>query len=511
MRKHFPMIRSRAQKEIRGVRWTIKIFGFSVVLAICGSSLAQTPNDRIGDITSSLRARDFDHALQLLHSELQHDPQNAQLWALQGIAFSDKSENKEALQSFRRALDLSPNYLPALEGAAQVEYETGDKQASALLERVLHLVPNDSTAHAMLGSLAYKNHDCPEAVSHFQQAGSQLQSQPAALRQYGICLAQTKHAQQAITVFQNVVALSDSESDRLRLAALQLSDGKPSDASETLHPVLQGQPDSAVLALAAEACEQQKDTPQAVKLLHQAIVQDPKNIDLYLQFADLSLVHQSFQVGVDMINAGLKLQPAAAALFLARGILYVQLADYEHAEADFEKADEIAPQLSISEAARGLVAEQQDDLDKALSVVRARLSKKPNDAFLLYVEADILVQKNPDVGSPEFNQAIASSRRAIELQPGLVTARDTLAKLYLQEEKNELAVEESRESLKHDPNDQVAVYHLIVGLRKTGHREELPALLQKLAQLRQQATREEGEHNRYKLIEKTESNAPPKN
>ena len=49
--------------------------------------------------------------------------------------------------------------------------------------------------------------------------------------------------------------------------------------------------------------------------------------------------HQSFQTGIDMVNTGLNLQPKAAELYLARGVLYVQLADYEKAQADFEKAE----------------------------------------------------------------------------------------------------------------------------------------------------------------------------
>ena len=96
---------------------------------------------------------------------------------------------------------------------------------------------------------------------------------------------------------------------------------------------------------------------------------------------------------------------------------------------------------------------------------------------------------------------MAAARKAARLRPELVSARDTLAKLYLQAGKDELAVQESRESFRYDPDDQVALYHLIVGLRKTGHKTELPALLKRLAELREKATREEGEHNRYKLVE----------
>jgi tetratricopeptide (TPR) repeat protein len=491
------------------MRWFLPLAECTVVLLAVSVLLAQSNPDSAGAVIQALRARRFADALQLLDPALRQSPKNAQLWTLQGLAYSGVGRKKEALVSFQSALKISPDSLPALEGAAQVEYEADGKDAPALLQHVLKLAPGDPTAHAMLGALAARKHNCREAVSHFEQSGSVLESQPAVLRQYGICLAETKHSDQAIAVLQRLIATpGDDESDRLRLAALQLSIGKPADALETLQPALQGQPDSDVLALAGEACEEQKDTPQAVKLLHQAIVQNPRDIDLYLQFADLSFVHQSFQVGIDMIDAGLRLQPNAAELYLARGILFVQLADYDRAEADFEKAHQLDPRLSLSEAARGMVAEQTDNLDKALSVVRAKLSKKPDDALLLYVQADILVQKNPEVDSPDFKLAVASAQRAKTLQPGLVAAHDALANLYLQAGKSQLAIEESRASLRHDPNDQVALYHLIVGLRKTGHREELPALLQQLADLRQKATREEGEHDRYKLIEQTQNTAP---
>jgi tetratricopeptide (TPR) repeat protein len=470
---------------------------------------AQSTANQVGAVTAALRAGEFAKALRILQPALQQSPGNSQLWTLQGLAYSGEGHRKEALASYHNALKISPDYLPALKGAAQLEYEADDRDATTLLQHILRLVPSDPTAHAMLAALAYKHSNCSEAVSHFEQSGELVESQPVALREYGICLAKTRRNDKAIAVFQKLVALNPSEQyDRVRLAALQITTDRPADAIEALQPALQHQPDSTVLSLAGEAYEAQKDTPRAVELVHQAIVQDPRNIDLYLQFADLSFVHQSFQVGIDMIDVGIKLQPKAAPLYIARGILYAQLADYDHAESDFETANELDPHLSVSEAARGMLAEQKDDLDKALAVVRARLNKRPNDALLLYVLADILVQKNPDVDSPEFKEAIASARKAAKLQPSLVTARDTLAKLYLQAGKDQLAVEESQESLRYDADDQVALYHLIVGLRRTGHKAELPDLLKRLAEARRKATREEGEHNRYKLVEQPEPSQP---
>src|SRR5262249_4554244 len=133
--------------------------------------------------------------------------------------------------------------------------------------------------------------------------------------------------------------------------------------------------------------------------------------------------------------------------------------------------------------------------------VQAKLERKPDDALLLYLQADLLSQKNADAGSPEFDLAMRSAQRAVRLQPSLGAARGVLAKLYMRVGRYPEAVEECRAALKSDPKDQTALYRLIQALRKTGQQAEIPELLKRLAQLREEATREERERYRYKLIE----------
>src|SRR5229473_805503 len=483
----------------------------AALVAILPWAFAQSGGDKIGPITSALRAREFDKAVQLLQSALQQSPKSAQLWTLQGIALSGEEHEKEALASFRNALKISPDYLPALEGAAQLEYKAGSVAAVPLLQHVLQLRPNDPTSHAMLAILFCKRGDCAAAVQHFEQSASLLDSQPGALQQYGACLVRLKQLDRAISVFSRLVTLDSADSDaRHYLSTVQLMAERPKDAIETLAPLLQaGDPNSRTLQLAASAYEANGDTPQAVRLLRQAIVSDPRKVDLYLDFTNISMDHQSFQVGIAMINSGLAVQPNAAPLYVARGVLYVQLAQYDQAEADFDKADALDPRQAIGSAALGLEAVQKNDPDQALATVRSKLAKKPNDAYLLYLQADILNQKGPDVGSTEFQSALRSAQKAVSLQPDLAPAHNLLAKLYLQTGQNREALEESRKALNINPKDQSAVYHLIQALRKTGDKTELPDLLKRLAQLRQEATRQEEQHNRYKLIEgNTSSNQP---
>ncbi len=465
-------------------------------------SLAQTSEDSIGAIISSLRDEQFDKALALLHTALLHSPRNAQLWTMQGVAYTGTGNKKEALHSFRQAIKLSPDEIPALQGAAQIEFDADDMAGISDLQHLLRLRPNDVTSHGMLAVLQYQQGECTSAVVHFEKAAALFESKIPALHAYGSCLVRLKRFEKAIEIFSQAVALNPSDRrERQVLASVQLMAHQPEQAVATLSPLLEASPDPSTLELASAAYEDAHDTEKAVDALRQAILLDPHDVSLYVDFAALSSTHQSFQVGINVVNDGIALQPKAAPLYFARGVLYVQVAEYDKAEADFERAYELDPSQSLSIAAQGLAAVQQNDLGRALSDVQAQLTRKPNDPVLLYLQADILLQQGAEPGSPEFQTAMRSAKKAVELRPRFGPARDTLAKLYLKTNQYREAAIQCRKALEIDPKDQSAVYHLIQALRKTDNKTEIPELLKRLALLRQEATSNEREEYRYKLVE----------
>lgn len=483
--------------------WVNRPGPLTVALLCVSLAFSQAPKDQIEPITSALRAKDFETAQRLSQSALQQFPNDAQLWTFQGIALASKGDSKKALAAFQQALKIAPNYVAAIEGAAQIEYQASSLEAVPLLNHLLQLRPGDPTGHAMLAVLEYQHGNCQAAVPHFEKAGSLLDSQIDAVHAYGICLVKLKRLDRAANVFERAVSLHPGDPRELHLlASIQLMAHKPQDALASLGPLLRANPPEAdTLELASAAYEDAKDTPQAVSTLRQAILLNPQNVNLYLDFANLSFAHESFQVGIDVVSDGIGQQPQAAPLYLARGVLYVQLALYDQAEADFEKAHELDPRQSLSSAAQGMAAVQANDLDRALSTVQAKLARKPNDALLLYLQADILAQKGAEPGSPEFQTAMRSAKKAVSLQPTLAGARGVLAKLYIQAAQYPEAVEQCRKALEIDPKDQTAVYRLIQALRKTGSKSEIPELLKRLALLREQASKEERERYRYKLVE----------
>jgi len=471
-------------------------------LLVVAAALAQVANDRLAPIEASLRDQQFDKALELLRPALEQFPRDSRLWTMQGTAYSGLGKKTDALASFRKALKFSPDNILALHGAAQIEYDTGSAAGIPILEHLLRLQPDDVTSHAMLAVLEYQRGDCPAAIPHFEKAAALFESRLPALHAYATCLVRLKQFDKAATVFQQALALNREDGrERQVLASLQLMAQKPQDALATLDPLLAANPDAATLDLASAAYEAVHDTEKAVDALRQAILLDPHNVSLYVQFATIAAKHQSFQIGINVVNDGINLLPSAAPLYFARGVLHVQLAEYGQAEEDFGKAYELDPSQSLTVAAQGLAAMQQNDLPHALDDVQQKLARKPDDPILLYMQADVLTQQGAAAGSPEFQTALRSAKKAVALRPSLGPARSVLAKLYLQSGQYADATIQSRKALEINPKDQAALYHLIQALRKTEKNGEIPELLKRLAQLRQEATKDEREQYRYKLVE----------
>jgi tetratricopeptide (TPR) repeat protein len=368
---------------------------------------------------------------------------------------------------------------------------------------VLAQRPDDPTSHAMLGVLEYRNKNCSEAVVHFKKAAEAIGTQPAALTEYGSCLAVLQHNEDAVTVFAEALALDPSKAEaRYNLALAQFNAHHSDDALATLQPITESSTaDGAALTLAAEILEAKDATPRAVELLRKAILANPKDVDAYLHVAALSFDHASPQVGIDVLSAGLTELPNEPRLYMVRGILQTQLGEFTRAAEDFEAASRIDPQLSFLGVAEGLVKSQQHLSSEALAKFRAAVKAHPNEAYAQYLLAEALQTDGQPLGSAGYKEEVEAAMRAVKLDPRLLAARDLLSTMYFENGQTDLAIEQSRAALALDPNDQQAVYHLILGLRKTNQKDQIPALLERMAKLREDAENDQKAGKKYRLYE----------
>lgn len=445
---------------------------------------------------------------------VQSNRNDAQAWMLRGLALNGLHRPKQSLQSFQQALRLRPDSVPALEGAAQAAYQSGDAQAGALLQRLALRQPDNQTAQAMLATLAYQQGDCRQALAHFQRSEEILQQAPPSLAQYGDCLVRSGQPQAAVAVFGKWLALQpDNASARFDLGLSQYLSHQNHPAIQTLTPLLQTTPSGQdtvktrvnALNLLAAAEEADHQTASAVAHLHEAIEMAPRDPRNYLDLATISLTHRSYQVGIDVLNAGLRALPGNASLAVARGVLYAQTGKFDQAEIDFQQAEKngrtIETQRSAATVGMGIALMQTDRVDEAIALLHQKLAQEPDNPDLNFLLAVALQRKGMMPGSAAFQQARAALQQALRQRSGFAAARDELSALELRAKEPEKAAEDARLAMQLDPQNPSPVYHRMMALRQLGKTAEAAALARQLAQLQTDAQKRELITHRVRLVE----------
>jgi len=488
--------------QSRFLAWLLCVFG--CLLVIPAKAQTNAP-PTVQAVVEALRSNDNEKALALAEELARTSPDDARVWTLQGIALQGLDRPEESLRAFEHALQIDPTNTAALEGAAQLEFRAGNPDAVPFLEKLLELNPNDQTSHAMMAALAFKQKDCAVAVAHYQKCPDLVQNNVPALSQFGACLFRLNRAEEALAEFQRIAELQPHDSQALYYLGLaQYQSHHDEDAIQTLLPLTEDVAEKQremALNLIAAAYEAGQQTPQAVAALQQAIALAPSIIDNYLDLATISLNHEAFQVGVDVLNAGLRAMPDSPDLYLERGVLEVQMEKYDEANADFRKAADLSPLDNASSVALGISLLQENKVDESLQVVQRRLATEPDDPTLNYLYAELLIRKGVQPGTPLFQKAQAAAQRAVRNKPGLTVAQDVLTQLYLRSGETPLAEKTARLALASNPGDQTALYNLIVCLRKRGDRKELPQLVQRLAEVTAGLREQEKARSRFKLVE----------
>jgi len=487
------------------LRWILLL-----VLAIASGAMAQD-KDMTAEIVTALRQGHPAEAEELCDVALSRSPMNPRLWTLKGIGFDSLGQYSDALKAYYRALAIAPDYLSALEGAAQDEFRQGSQKAVPLLEHAEKLRPADSKISLMLGTLAFLRDDCKKAVSYFVRDMTLTQSQSQTLEQYGSCLIQLNQAKRALPIFEELFNQHpENEAARYNFAFVQLQAGQYSDVLKTLAPLTdRDPPDSDSLSLVVQAYESMLDTPHAVETLQRAMAAYPLNPEFYVSFATISLAHHSFQVGIDVLNAGIARLPAEASLCFARGVLYLELDQYQKSEEDFDRAALLNPELPFGSAALGLSKLQLRQPAEAEKIARLDLAKNPDDPYLNYVLAESIRQQGINPGTQKFNLAISAAEKSVRIQPDYSRARQLLCRLYLANGKYELAIEQGREAVKRAPEDQEALYQLILAMKRAGKTAELPGLLKQFQDLRQASFRKQDQLRKYTLVEGNSGGTDP--
>lgn len=477
----------------------------SLILAV--SIGAQTAGDRDAyqEVLARVKAGHFEQAVPALEAMLRVEPGNLKVRNLLGLALTGAGRLRDADREFSKLLESDPNFVPALKNLGINEYHLKQTDAARLhLQRALSSTPRDPIASLYLGEIFASQHECLEANQHYQAAGERLHIEPGFVLHAAECLLQTHETSLAVNLlatlaadaakpqFEAGVLLGRTANYAASAGHFEEAQREPSlyelagynrvlmlvkqqlyiDAANAANAMIRQGHDTAELdSLLAEAYRGAGRMEDAYNALRRATHLSPGSDSSYAELADLCRELGRYDLGLTIIDIGLRHVPRSSKLYTQRGLLQMALGHTSASVADLQTAKELAPGDTAPSLALGVLSMQTGQNQQAIQLLKREASSHPDDFALWYLLAKALVRSGG--GTPGARkEANTALQRSIQLNGEFAPSRVALANLLLDAGKTRNAIEELETSIRIDPNNQSGLYKLALAYRRAGNLEK---------------------------------------
>ena len=326
----------------------------------------------------------------------------------------------------------------------------------------------------------------------------------------GLALAQHELYGEAIPYFELVrQAFPDSYDAGFDLANCYVEAKQYPQAIETLRMLKErGHKTAELDNLLGEAYEGNQQINEAISALREATQIAPEDENNYIDLATLCIDHDSYDLGLEILNVGLHYRPQSDRLVFQRGILHAMQSQFELADQDFELASKLAPEKNLSYIGLSVSYMHTGNLPEAIATLRQRVKAKPEDPLLQYLLGETLVRSGANPGGPDFIEAKTAFEHSIRLNPRFAPSFVQLGKLELREGHVDEAVALLEKARALDPTDKAAYSQLAIAYRRQGKAAMATGMLAELAKLNDEE-RAKNSHGRQRIVREDSAGKEP--
>ncbi len=266
------------------------------------SATPMSPDTKLQYSLAAIHTGDTTKAASLLKQVTQSDPSMAQAWEWQGYLQMQQKDYSSAEASFQHSLTLDPSSTAVKYNLAQCAYFNGDyNKATDGFEQLISSGDTSSEVYNGLGNALLKANHYQAAIQAYQHittdSSVDAATRVAAYNAIGYSQLKLGSTSEAAQSYQSALSLSPSDHDALiGLASTRLTLAKSanesasttnwSQASDAIHNAVNVIPNNPDLQIAlGEVYIHQDKTSEAIKILKQAVAQNPGNIDALMMLA----------------------------------------------------------------------------------------------------------------------------------------------------------------------------------------------------------------------------------
>jgi len=222
---------------------------------------------------------------------------------------------------------------------------------------------------------------------------------------------------------------------------------------------------------------------EALTALERAAAITPQNEKLYVFVADACSDAQKLELGLKVVEIGLKNLPQSARLHYQRAVLLSELDQFDRAKPDFEQASQLAQGSEVAYLAAGQEALLEGNVPEGVRIAREGISKGIQNPALLVILGKALLRSGITPEQPEFSEAQSAMGKAVAERPNDAGSQVALGQIYLIAGRVDDAITHLQIAQRLRP-DQPAVYaSLAKAYQRRGDAKSAQDALSKLATL----------------------------
>ncbi len=414
-----------------------------------------------------------------------HDPRGlAKLNLAIGDTYEQQKPYKNAINAYRKAIELDRENLDAIRGLAQ--NLVNDGQSEAALEQykiIADANPEDAEVYLRMAEIYRKNGKFDLALETLKKAGSAAQD---SLPQVPYNIAAVYQAQgrydEAIQVLQDLLKKTEkadgsyTQGDKNnrsvfleRLGTIYRDNGNSPQALETFRKMLTLGDESAERGYQQiiETYRDGKQWQQATDAAKEATQKLPNSRDLRMvyaaQLADMGQADSGLQQVKGLLKGG---SPEDREVYITLAQMYSRLKRWPDAEEALDKAEQLSSKDDDKQYVyflRGSTYERQKRYEPAEEMFRKVLGGDPQNATALNYLGYMLADRGI-----KLEEALAMIKKAVDLDPANGAYLDSLGWAYFRLGKYELAEDSLIKASQRIGTDPTVQDHLGDLYQKTG-------------------------------------------
>jgi len=451
-----------------------------------------------------------------------------------GLYYQARGRFSEAEQQFRHAMETDPKSPEARAALSRLYLVQGRKaDAEEVAKQAKRDLPNNSDGYRMLGDFYAGIGDLEKATAEYNSLYHEHHQDIQVKKNYIQLLIQENRLDDAREMDNEILKVQPSDSDALEYRAeMQLRDGHPDDAAQTLQTIIKNDPDDAAahyhLGSAFDKSgnleRAEGEWREAVRLRADLVEAQRSLAGVAMRKGDMSALGQA---ATQIIS----LQPTSPDGYALRAVSEINLKQFSAAEQDVRKAIEVAPQNPVGyvqignlrfaqekysdaekayqealdrdansrDALRGLMNAYiaQKQIDKAISAANVQIAKSPNNSGFYDLLGTVLFHNKKDLSGAtaafeksaaldrnnsdallklaqvqaaqgSVDQALATCQQSIKDHPREANFYVAMGELYESRQDWSKATDGYQKALEIKPQDPMISNHLASAIMQSG-------------------------------------------